>query len=132
MAAVNRGDVATVVINQYYWYRLRLELGSSSMHSSVYYFPGHNVGSVENISGVAVLASSHRRREANAFVDFLVSAAGQQILAHSYDFEYPARPGVAPNPALPPLSSISPATLGAVALGNDQAAAKLIQQAGLT
>ena len=40
VAAVNRGDVATGVINQYYWYRLRLELGSSSMHSSVYYFPG--------------------------------------------------------------------------------------------
>jgi iron(III) transport system substrate-binding protein len=131
VAAVNRGDIATGVINSYYWYRLRLELGTGAMHSSVYYFPGHNVGSVENISGVAVLASSDRRRQANAFVDFLVSAAGQQILARSYDFEYPARPGVAPNPVLPPLSSISPATLGAVALGNDQAAAKLIQQSGL-
>ena len=117
MAAVNRGDVAIGVINQYYWYRLRLELGSGSMHSSVYYFPGHNVGSVENISGVAVLASSHRRRQANAFVDFLVSRAGQQTLADSDDFEYPARPGVAPNPALPPPSSISPATLGAVRSG---------------
>jgi iron(III) transport system substrate-binding protein len=131
VAAVNRGDIATGVINQYYWYRLRLELGAGAMHSSVYYFPGHNVGSVENISGVAVLASSGRRSEANAFVDFLVSAAGQQILARSDDFEYPVRPGVAPNPVLPPLSSISPATLGAVALGNDQAAAKLIQQSGL-
>jgi iron(III) transport system substrate-binding protein len=131
VAAVNRGAIATGVINQYYWYRLRLELGSSAIHSAVHYFPGHNVGSVENISGAAVLASSDRPREANAFVDFLVSAAGQQILAHSYDFEYPARPGVAPNPMLPRLSSIAPATLGAVALGNDQAAAKLIQQAGL-
>jgi ABC-type Fe3+ transport system substrate-binding protein len=81
------------------------------------------------ISGLAYDPS--QVSEANAFVDFLVSAAGQQILARSDDFEYPVRPGVAPNPVLPPLSSISPATLGAVALGNDQAAAKLIQQSGL-
>jgi hypothetical protein len=56
---------------------------------------------------------------------------GQQILARSYDFEYPARPGIAPNSQLPPLSSLSPARLGVVRLGNDQAAAKLIQDAGL-
>ncbi len=131
VAAVNRGDVATGVINHYYWYRLRLEIGDSAIHSSVYYFPNHNAGSIENISGVAVLASTKHAQEADAFANFLVSAAGQQILAHSYDFEYPARPGVAPNPQLPPISSLSPATLGVVALGNDQAAVRLIQQAGL-
>ncbi len=131
VAAVNRGDVATGVINHYYWYRLRLELGSGAIHSSVYYFPNHNVGSIENISGVAVLASSKHPQEANEFARFLVSRAGQEILAHGYDFEYPARPGVAPNPQLPPISALSPAKLGAVKLGNDQAAAQLIQSAGL-
>ena len=38
VAAVNRGDVATGVINQYYWYRLRLELGKKAIHSALYYF----------------------------------------------------------------------------------------------
>ncbi len=131
VAAVNRGDVVTGVINHYYWYRLRLEIGASAIHSSVYYFPNHNVGSIENISGVAVLASTKHPQASDAFASFLVSATGQQILAHSYDFEYPARPGVAPNPQLPPISSLSPASLGVVALGNDQAAVQLIQQAGL-
>jgi iron(III) transport system substrate-binding protein len=131
VAAVNRGDVATGLINHYYWYRLRLEIGASAMHSSVYYFPDHDVGSIENISGAAVLASSAHKREAQRFVAFLVSHAGQEILAHSADFEYPARPGVRPNPALRPLSAISPATLGPVRLGNDQQAARLIEQSGL-
>jgi iron(III) transport system substrate-binding protein len=131
VAAVNRGEVATGVINHYYWYRLRLELGSGGIHSAVYYFPDHNVGSVENISGVAVLVTSRHRAAADAFVKFLVSATAQRILARSGDFEYPARPGIAPNPALTPLSTVSPARLGAVALGNDQQAAKLIEQAGL-
>ena len=131
VAAVNRGDVATGLINHYYWYRLRLEIGAGAIHSRVYYFPDHNVGSIENISGAAVLASSAHKRDAQKFVAFLVSRAAQEILAHSADFEYPARPGVKPNPALRPLRAISPARLGPVKLGNDQQAARLIEQSGL-
>jgi len=131
VAAVTRGDVATGITNQYYWYRLQLEVGASAMHSRLYYFAPHDVGSIENIAGAAVLASSTHRRAAGAFVSFLVSPAGQRIIASSDDFEYPARPGIAPNHALAPLSSVLPATLSVVALGNDQIASALIVQAGL-
>jgi iron(III) transport system substrate-binding protein len=132
VAGVNRGEVATGIINHYYWYRLRLELGSDAIHSALYYFPDHNVGSVQSISGVAVLASTKHRSAADAFARFLVGATAQRILARSDDFEYPARPGVAPNPALSPLSVLAPARLSPAALGNDQPAAKLIQDSGLT
>jgi iron(III) transport system substrate-binding protein len=131
VAAVNSGRVATGVINHYYWYRLRTEIGQGAMHSAVYYFPDHNVGSVENISGVAVLKTSKHPQLADRFADFLVSAAGQRIISQGDDFEYPARPGIAANPQLPPLSGLAPARLSVVKLGNDQAAAKLIQQSGL-
>jgi iron(III) transport system substrate-binding protein len=131
VSAVNRGDVAAGLINQYYWYRLRLQLGASAVHSRLYYFPNHDAGSVENVSGAAVLASSQHKALAERFVQFLVSPAGQRILANGYDFEYPARSGIAPNPALPPLATISRATVPASALGTDQQATELIQQAGL-
>jgi len=131
VAAVNRGDVAAGIVNQYYWYRLRLEVGTAAIHSELYYFPDHDVGSIENVSGAAVLASSKHRRAAQEFVQFIISPAGQRILAASYDFEYPARPGIAPNRALPPLAGLSAATLSATALGTDQTAAQLIEQAGL-
>ncbi len=131
VAAVNRGDVATGVINNYYWFRLRLELGDGAMHSALHYFPNRDVGSIENISGAAVLASSAHRRAAQAFVSFLVSKTAQQIIARGDDFEYPTRTGVEPNSALLPLGSIAPATLGPAALGNDQQAARLIQESGL-
>lgn len=131
VAAVNRGDVACGVVNQYYWYRLRLELGPGSMHSRLYYFPRHDVGSITNVSGAAMLVSSTHRREAERFIAFLVSAAGQRIIAGSDDFEYPARRGIAANSALPPLAAVAHATLGVAALGNDQEAARLIEQAGL-
>jgi iron(III) transport system substrate-binding protein len=132
VAAVNRGDVAAGIVNQYYWYRLRLELGKGAIHSKLFYFPNHDAGSIENISGVAVLASSKHRQAAQAFVHFIISPAGQRILANSYDYEYPALPRIAANPALPPLTSISPATLTPAALGTDQQASQLIQQSGLT
>ncbi len=121
----------TGIINQYYWYRLQLEVGKEAMHSALYFFPDHNVGSIENVSGAAVLASSGHKQEAEAFVRFLVSATGQRILSSSDDFEYPARPGIASEIALMLLDAISPATINVVALGNDQLAAQLVQQAGL-
>jgi iron(III) transport system substrate-binding protein len=131
VAAVNRGDAGLGIANQYYWYRLRLEIGRNAMHSTLYYFPHHDVGSIENVSGGAVLASSHHQSEAQRFVRFVISPAGQRIIAASDDFEYPARPGVSPNRALPSLTAIAPATIGVAVLGNDQAASQLIQQAGL-
>ena len=131
LSAVNRGDMASGLINQYYWYRLRLEIGAKAVRSALHYFPSSDAGSITNISGAAVLASSKHRQAAERFVEFLVSEAGQQIIARSDDFEYPARPGVRPNSALPPLSTIAHATLSAAALGNDRRGPRLLRQAGL-
>ena len=130
VAAVNRGDVACGLVNQYYWYRLRREVGAAGMHSTLHYFPSGDVGSVVYVSGAAVLASSSHRRDAERFVAVLVSPAGQRLISQGDDFEYPVRPGVAPNAALPPLDRIAHASLHAVALGDDREAARLIVQAG--
>jgi iron(III) transport system substrate-binding protein len=132
VAAVDRGQAAVGIINQYYWYRLRLEQGAANTHSKLYFFPNHDVGGIENISGAAVLASSHHKTDAERFVAFLTSPAAQRILAAGDDYEYPARPGIAPNPALLPLSEVNPAVINVVSLGNDLPAASLLQQAGLT
>jgi iron(III) transport system substrate-binding protein len=131
VAAVNGGDVAAGIVNQYYWYRLRLELGKKAMQSRLYYFPNSNVGSITNVSGAAVLDSSAHKDEAEQFVRFLVSPQAQKIIAASDDFEYPARTDVPPNPALPPLASIAHASLSMKALGTHKQAAALIQSTGL-
>jgi iron(III) transport system substrate-binding protein len=130
VAAVNRGDVACGLVNQYYWYRLRREVGAAQMRSRLYYFPSGDPGSVVNVSGAAVLASSSHRRDAERFVAFLVSAAGQRLIAQGDDFEYPARPGVARNAALPALGRIAHTSLGAAELGDDRESARLIVAAG--
>jgi iron(III) transport system substrate-binding protein len=131
VAAVNRGDVAAGLVNQYYWFRLQLELGRHEIHSKLYYFPNHDPGSIENIAGAAALATSKHRAAAQRLVQFISGTAGQRIVASSYDFEYPAQPGIAANPGLPPLKAISLAALSPAALGTDQTAVQLIEQAGL-
>jgi iron(III) transport system substrate-binding protein len=131
-SAVNKGQQEVGIINQYYWYRLRTELGAGNTKSKVYYFPNHNVGGLENISGAAVVASSKNKSAAEKFVSFLVSAQAEKILAAGDTYEYPVRTGIAPNSALMPLSQVNPAIMSVVSLGNDLPAASLLQQAGLT
>jgi iron(III) transport system substrate-binding protein len=130
VAAVNRGDEAVGVINQYYWYRLRREVGAGAIHSALYYFPGGDPGSVVNVSGAAVLAASRHRANAERLVAFLVGRAGQQLISKGDDYEYPVRAGVPPNPQLPAFASIPHANISVAELGNDLPARVMIIQAG--
>jgi len=131
VAAVNRGAAAVGIINQYYWYRLRFEVGADDLHSALSFFAPDDVGSLVNISGAAVLAASKHPQAAQSFVAFLDSAPAQTLLARGDDFEYPIRPGTPANPALPPFSSLAALELSVARLGDDAGAAALLQEAGL-
>jgi iron(III) transport system substrate-binding protein len=129
---VNSGQVEIGLINHYYWYRLRAELGAGAMHSALHYFAAGDAGYVLDVSGAGILASSTHQAAAQKFLAFLVSVAGQRIIARTDSFEYPLRPGSAANPALPPLSSLHPDTADTIAkLGDGSTALQLLQQAQL-
>jgi iron(III) transport system substrate-binding protein len=131
-AAVNSGQVALGLINHYYWYRLRAQLGAGGMHSALHYFAAGDPGYVLDVSGAAVLASSTHQAAAQKFLAFLVSARGQKILAQSDSFEYPLRPGIAAHAGLTPLAMLHPDTADTIAsLGDGQTALSLLQQAQL-
>jgi iron(III) transport system substrate-binding protein len=127
---VGNGESVIAPINHYYWYRARAELGSG-IHSALHYFAPGDVGELVDISGAAVLASSSHKQAAQRFLAFLVSARGQETIAHSNSFEYPLRPGVAPAPGLPPLARVHPAALTPAELGDGRAALELEQRLGL-
>jgi iron(III) transport system substrate-binding protein len=129
---VNSGQVEIGLINHYYWYRVRAGLGGGAMHSALHYFAPEDPGYVLNVSGAGILASSTHQAAAQKFLAFLVSAAGQRIIAQSDSFEYPLRPGVAANSQLPPLSSLHPDPADTIAkLGDGSTALQLLQQAQL-
>jgi iron(III) transport system substrate-binding protein len=131
VAAVNRGSAAAGLVNAYYWYRLRREVGEGGMHSTLHYFPGGDVGSIVNVAGAAVLATSSHADAAERFLAFLVGRPGQRIIGESDDFEYPARADVAANAALPPFAQTPHATVPVSELGDGRTAARLIREAGL-
>ena len=132
VAAVESGRLATGIINNYYWDRLAIQQGVAKTSSKLYYFPNGDVGAVVNVSGVAVLKSAPQAEAAQKFAAYLVSERAQQLLATGkVNFEYPLRPGVAPDPMLKPFKELSPPALDAAKLGDDADVGELLQEAGL-
>lgn len=128
---VNRGAVAFGVINQYYWYRLRAEIGASSMHSQITYFAPRDPGYVVDVSGAGILRSSRHQADAERFLAFLVSPQGQEIIANSISFEYPIASGVTTSQPETPFDKLQPDPIGIAALGDGSSAIALLQQVGL-
>ena len=132
---VNRGQVAFGVINQYYWYRLEAEIGTSAMHSQITYFAPHDPGYVIDVSGAAVLKSSKHQAAAQKFLAFLVSQQGQDIIARAasneQSYEYPLASGVTTSAPETPFSQLQPNPITIADLGDGSAAIALLHQAGL-
>jgi iron(III) transport system substrate-binding protein len=128
---VNRGQVGFGLINQYYWYRMRSEIGASAVHSQITHFAPRDPGYVIDVSGAAVIKSSKHQANAKRFLDFLVSRKGQEIIAHSSSYEYPLLAGVKAYSAETPFSQLQPNSIGIDQLGDGATAIKLLQQVGL-
>jgi iron(III) transport system substrate-binding protein len=130
VANVNKGTTEIGMINHYYWYRLRAELGQSGIHSALAAFAPGDDGYLLDVSGAGVLKSSQHQAAAQAFVAFLVSAAGQRVLVQSDSWEYPIGSD-ATNPMLPPLSGFHPKQFSLTQIGDGNKALGLLQQAGV-
>jgi len=128
---VNGGQVALGVINQYYWYRERAQVGSSGLHSAIAPFAPHDVGYVVNVSGAGVLKSSSHGKAAQRFLAFLTSVQGQEILAHSDSYEYPIASGVTTAQHETPFDQLEPNGITIAELGTGAEAIKLLQEAQL-
>jgi iron(III) transport system substrate-binding protein len=131
VSQVNNGESAVGLINHYYWYRLRSEIGAGAMHSALHYYAPHDAGELLNVSGAGVLESSSHQAAAQAFLAFLVSKAGQETIAHSHSYEYPLRPGVGPYAGLRPLDQLQPNPLTPADLGDGSGALAMEQKLGL-
>jgi iron(III) transport system substrate-binding protein len=135
---VNRGAVAFGLVNQYYWYRMRAEIGTGNVHSKIAHFAAGDPGYVLDVSGAGVLKSSKHQADAQKFIAFIVSKQGQEILAtpgtgagQSLSFEYPIASGVTTRAGETPLSQLHPYPITVAELGDGSTAIALMRQAGL-
>jgi iron(III) transport system substrate-binding protein len=128
---VNRGAVAFGVVNQYYWYRMKAELGASNVQSKIAYFAPHDPGYVVDVSGAGILKSSKNKADAQKFLAFVVSKQGQEIIAHSISYEYPLDDGVTTTAPETPFADLQPYPISIADLGDGSTAISLLRQAGL-
>jgi iron(III) transport system substrate-binding protein len=128
---VNRGQAAIGVINQYYWYRERAQVGAAGMHSAIAYFAPGDPGYVVDVSGAAVLKSSAHSAAAQRFLAFIVSHQGQEIIAHGTSFEYPIAAGVHTAAPETPFAQLRPDPIDLAELGDGTSAIALLQRAQL-
>ncbi|MCU1396111.1 MAG: extracellular solute-binding protein family 1 [Ilumatobacteraceae bacterium] len=131
VAAIDRGEVETGIIDHYYWYRLRDEVGASKLKTGLHYFAAGDAGNLVDVSGAGQLVTSKHPVSDAAFLAFLVSAAGQQIIASSESYEYPLGSGVQTTKDLRPFAQFGTSPMTIADLGDGKPALELLQQVGL-
>ena len=129
LESVNSGKSPVGIIYHYYWYRDQAESGDVSDHTRLHFFSGRDPGAFVSVSGAGVLASSKHKSDAEKFVGYLTSTAGQQALADSYALEYPLNPAVHLKPPVKPFSELQPPAVRVSDLDSD-AVVKLMTEVG--
>lgn len=127
--AVENGEVAMALSNNYYWYSLAREKGEDGLNSAIYSFPGDDAGNIVNVSAAGPLAGARNPEAAQKLLAFMVSKDGQQAMADT-SAEYPVIQGVTSPFALPPLSGFS-APVSPADMGSASEAYALEREAGL-
>jgi iron(III) transport system substrate-binding protein len=127
---VSSGQVDVGVTYHYYWYRDQAESGEMSDGSALHFFGNQDPGAFLSVSGAGVLASSDKQDDAQAFVNYLTSAEGQQAIADSYAMEYPLNPEATLGPPVKPFDELDPPRIDIGAL-NSEVVVSMLQDEGL-
>lgn len=129
--AVERGEIPFAMINNYYWDSMAREKGADNLNSRLYFMGTEDLGDLVTVSGAAILKSSKNQEEAQAFMAFATSEAGQQILTDK-SAQYPLNSKV-DTKGLKPFSELTPpnGTLDLGEYSDGKAAIELLQEVGL-
>ena len=127
--AVNNGEIAMALSNNYYWYSLAKEQGADNLASALYSFPGDDAGNIFNVSAAGMLKSSRNPDAAQKLLAFMVGRPGQEAMMAT-TAEYPVLAGLTSPYHLPPLSNFT-APVTPADMGSASEAYALEREAGL-
>jgi iron(III) transport system substrate-binding protein len=102
--AIAAGEIDLAPINHYYIAQAKAEEGDD-YPVEAYFPPGGDLGSLINVAGVGLLASSDQSEETTQLIEFLLEPEAQQFFTESSK-EYPLAGKVEPDPNLVPLAEI--------------------------
>ncbi|WP_145562999.1 iron ABC transporter substrate-binding protein [Yersinia aldovae] len=130
MKAVNAGQIDGGVIYHYYPFVDQAKTGENSDKIKLHYFKHQDSGAFVSVSGGGVLASSKHQQQAQAFVKWITSKSGQEVLRTNNAFEYAVGVDAASNPKLVPLKELDAPKVEASNL-NSKKVVELMTEAGL-
>lgn len=99
------------------------------MAKNIYLRDG-DAGSLVNVAGTGILATSQNPAGAQAFVEYLLSKNGQEYFANK-TFEYPLVAGIPQYEGLPALDDLKPPTIDLADLKSLEATQELLVRVGL-
>jgi iron(III) transport system substrate-binding protein len=127
--AVAAGEFPVGLVNHYYMYEIQAEEGTT-LPIANHFFEAGDVGSLVNVAGVGILKDAEHAEQATAFVDYLLSDAGQTYFAER-TFEYPLIEGVPTAEGLRPLSEIQSPEIDLSDLADLEGTLRLLTEVGV-
>ncbi len=126
-AAVASGEIAMGITNHYYMFRILAETPDAPI--AQHFFPAGDAGSLINVAGAGVLATSDQPGLSQRFILYLLGKNAQQYFVDS-TYEYPLIAGIAVNERVTPLEQIQPPALDLSNLDDLATTLALIEESG--
>ncbi|WP_426150390.1 iron ABC transporter substrate-binding protein [Pseudomonas sp. DC3000-4b1] len=126
--AVENGEIAAVLVNNYYWYALKKEKGD--LKSRLYYFKNKDPGALVSISSAAVVKASKHPQQAQQLLAWMTSEEGQRVITRA-QAEYPLRKGMVSDQGLKPFEELEAPDITPAQIGNAEEALDLERDVGL-
>ena len=126
--AVENGEVATVLVNNYYWFALKKEKGE--LDSKLHYFTGGDAGGLITVSSAGVVKASKHPKEAQQLLAYMASEEGQRVITNT-TAEYPMRKGMVSERGLKPFEELQAPDVTPADLGNAEEALEIERDVGL-
>jgi len=130
MRAVERGEIPTALVNNYYWYIVAREKGVEAMRSKLHFSGPGDPGALITVSAAGVLKTAADAEAAQQLIAFMTGTEGQRVLAGAVA-EWPMNPEVQSSFDLKPFDELSPPPVNPADLGGAEDALQLRREAGL-
>lgn len=125
--AVIDGEIVMGITNHYYMFRFLAE--NPDLPIAQHFFPAGDAGSLINIAGASILATSDQPGLSQRLLLYLLSDGAQQYFVNE-TFEYPVVEGIEINERLAPLSAIESPDIDLSNLDDLQGTVEMIEESG--
>jgi iron(III) transport system substrate-binding protein len=125
--AIAGGEIDVGLVNHYYVAQAAAEEGPD--YPVEIHYPPEGLGSLINVAGIGVLASSENKEQALAFIEYLLSDETQTFFVEESK-EYPLVEGVEADPGLEPLESIPAPEIDLASIADLEATLDLMRETG--